>query len=628
MARAPIDPDRDEAIDRWTKNENNILNNLLQQGRSFSGREKNCCFLNTRGPRFANISACSGLDYFDDSRSLALVDWDHDGDQDLWMANRTGPRLRFLRNDVPHKNHFVSLRLRGSGPTTNRDAIGARVEVVAEGVQGKQIKTLYAGSGYQSQSSKWVTFGLGQAEKIQSVHVRWPGGEAEQFEGADVDGWFQLVEGTGAAEPWTPPQRKLDIQASPTVAADLPPQSRTIAVAPYPMLRLAYKDFNGQQHDAFLRGSGQPVLVNLWASFCLPCRTELKEFTHHAGEIRATGLDIVALNVDNLSDLGDDDEQVANFLKQIDFPFRSGKADVNIRRRIQFVYDSVYDWHQPLPAPLSLLINGDGYVAAIYKGAVDVDQLLVDVQQLTDDPIRRRELAQPFPGRWVAEPGRRELVDIADNFRKLGYLEDAVDLYHDMLAADADDGNAHYFLGRLYLRQKQSIKALEHLRTSQRLMPQPLTQSFMAIALTELGQYDDALLEAEQAAKSAPELEQVQLNYSSILSHQQQVEDAMAVLRTAIRSKPDGAKLYLALGGLLRQADRGDEAIALYQQGLKAIPEQANLTAAIGTEFARQERRLEAIEYFERALQLDPNLAAVRTQLEQIKSATAPDTKQ
>ena len=47
---------------------------MLRFGRSWSGNERNCCFLNTAGQRFANISTVAGLDYLDDSRGLASVE--------------------------------------------------------------------------------------------------------------------------------------------------------------------------------------------------------------------------------------------------------------------------------------------------------------------------------------------------------------------------------------------------------------------------------------------------------------------------------------------------------------------------------------------------------------------------
>ena len=92
----------------------------MDAGRSWSGRERNACFLNTADGRFASISGLAGLDQADDSRAVAIVDWDRDGDLDLWVSNRTAPRLRFLRNDLNQDNHFVSIKLEGR--TSNRDA--------------------------------------------------------------------------------------------------------------------------------------------------------------------------------------------------------------------------------------------------------------------------------------------------------------------------------------------------------------------------------------------------------------------------------------------------------------------------------------------------------------------------
>ena len=101
---------------------------LLKQGRSWSGYERNCAFLNVNGRRFANQSAVSGLDFLDDGRGLAVTDWDHDGDLDLWISNRNAPRLRFLRNDTPTGEHrWLARRLSANGTTCYRDAVGAWV---------------------------------------------------------------------------------------------------------------------------------------------------------------------------------------------------------------------------------------------------------------------------------------------------------------------------------------------------------------------------------------------------------------------------------------------------------------------------------------------------------------------
>ncbi|MEO1996208.1 MAG: hypothetical protein ABGZ17_13140, partial [Planctomycetaceae bacterium] len=89
-----VDDVRSSELDRA----NATFGEMIRRGRSYSGRERNCCFLNTTTAsadrrttepvaRFANISATSGIDLPDDGRALVTVDWDHDGDLDVWISN-------------------------------------------------------------------------------------------------------------------------------------------------------------------------------------------------------------------------------------------------------------------------------------------------------------------------------------------------------------------------------------------------------------------------------------------------------------------------------------------------------------------------------------------------------------
>ena len=70
----------------------------MRQGYSWSGREANTLYLNTNGQGFADASRVTGFGLPDDSRGLALTDWDNDGDVDLWQTNRNAPMLRFFEN--------------------------------------------------------------------------------------------------------------------------------------------------------------------------------------------------------------------------------------------------------------------------------------------------------------------------------------------------------------------------------------------------------------------------------------------------------------------------------------------------------------------------------------------------
>ena len=202
MSRSPVDggsADPSQSyLDSWGE-----LAGLIRQGRSFSGKERNCCFLNTRDGRFADVSSVTGLDHIDDGRTVALSDWDGDGDLDLWLATRTGHRLRFMRKDLGTGKDFAAFRLQGDPARgCNRAAIGARVEItLGAAAAGRRTRTLYAGDGYLSQSSKWIHIGLAQGDSIAQVNVRWPGSrKPELFEGVSATGGrYRLVQGSGRA---------------------------------------------------------------------------------------------------------------------------------------------------------------------------------------------------------------------------------------------------------------------------------------------------------------------------------------------------------------------------------------------------------------------------------------------
>ena len=122
---------------------------------------------------------------------MAATDWDLDGDVDLWLINRTGPRVRFANNRIQTDNRFLLLSLEGL--KGNRDAVGARVEVTLDDGARTLIKSLRAGDGFIAQSSKWLHFGLGDSRLIDRVVVRWPGGAVEDLAGLESNGRYRIV---------------------------------------------------------------------------------------------------------------------------------------------------------------------------------------------------------------------------------------------------------------------------------------------------------------------------------------------------------------------------------------------------------------------------------------------------
>ena len=402
-----------------------IQNLVVNEGASWSGREPNRVFLNLGNKQFADVSAISTADYIGDGRSVATLDWDQDGRLDLLLKSRTAPRVRLLRNMTPQAGNFMRLDLRGV--TSNRDAIGATVFLE---VDGRKLRgTVRAGEGYLAQSSKQLHFGLGTAETINQITVRWPDGTTQNWKDVPANVHWRLEQG---AEPTLNPIIPQAVPANAAVAdliADTQTPGRIALTERIPMAPVLLPAFdNPTRRVADLRGT--PVLVNLWGTTCAACLKEMNSFAKNAKKIEKVGLKIVTLNTD-----GEEKHEAAKkMLESFGLLEHAGYADASFMAILEIVLGEVVGQYKGTPLPTSLLLDPNGNLVAIYQGKVPIKMVIRDAgMSKTLDPKNPSLSQMSFGTRLVSR--QRNFASMASLFEGLGF--DALRAYYSGLVNPA-----------------------------------------------------------------------------------------------------------------------------------------------------------------------------------------------
>lgn len=549
----------------------------IRQGSSLSGRERNCCFMNTRGPRFADVSFVTGLDHIDDGRAIAICDWDHDGDLDLWLSNRTGPRIRFLRNDLPTDNDFVAVRLIGDpNRQCNRDAVGARVELHLyhpDGSSTQQIQTLYAGDGFLSQSSKWIHFGIQAGTNIQQIIVRWPNGrDVETFTGLSANRRYRILQGTRRAETVDQRGSLASLVVANTEVPESSDQARLRFSLPVEIAPLEYHDLDGNvvklepPYEA-------DTLLTLWASWCKPCVDELRDLAAHENQLNAAGVKIIALNVEGIESDPLKPGRAKELLTELGFNHSAGIADSVLVRNLDSLLSDAYYGHRRLPLPTSFLIDRHGRLTVVYKGPLDVAKLITDVSHMQADDTESLALALPFEGRWSNHVFVDRPTERAYYYLEEGNLEQAGQLLEEFLANNPPPP------------------------ADSQTLPSRFARKNLADVLHLLGR---------------------------ISVSQGKTKRASAFYRTALSFNPDNVPTLVDFASFLITRDNYREATRHLEHALELRGDDPVLHSKLGVLRQREGQIQVAISLFQKALQLDENCYSAANNLAWLR-ATHPD---
>jgi tetratricopeptide (TPR) repeat protein len=559
VARSPSDSTHSTAYeDGW-----NAINQFIREGYSWNGHERNV-FYKPEGGRYRDASVDSGLDFAGDSRAFAITDIDGDGCLDLLVKNRLAPQLRVFQNRCGQVRDRIAFRL--IGVHSNRDAIGARVTV------GSQVKWLSAGSGYLSQHTKILYFGLPDEQALRTVEVVWPSGHRQRITGLQPNGIYEITEGQS--------HRLLRAFATQTVIS--------------PAAALA---------------DNAPRLHDTWFHDPVP----LPE--------RRAGPGLLILHDGSISAAG---------AQQVDLSRNSDLlAAYSLFRRYLFEYRADLD------LPLALLLNADGHAVRIYANVPDAATAKSDLGRIaTRQPLPYAGIALAQPRRdyfklgaallWSGygeqalpylelvlkqQPGNtRTMIYAAQIHREAGRLTAASTLLEDALRRDPESAEAWNESGGVALAQEKPAEAMKHFeqalkakpdlifallnaaQTADRIGNPALAESYyrralaahprsgeaasgLGLLLAKAGRNQEAEVLLKQAVDFEPALSTAWSNLAVLYSRLQRIQDAVDALENGIRHSPREESLYLNLGRIYVQAGDREKARAAMRRLLEVRPD-------------------------------------------------------
>jgi Flp pilus assembly protein TadD len=550
------------------------VNELIRSDATWSGYERNVLYANNRDGTFSDVSGAVDLDFIEDGRSFALADFDHDGRLEVLLKSRNAPALRLLKNVQPELPPSIAFRLRGNktdGSKSNPDAFGAAVTI--ETGSGRQTRWLQAGSGFLSQHSKELVFGLGNARGTIAASIRWPSGTVQQLRDLPTNHRIWVEEGVEIprVEAFLKPPATASRPQSPDT---LPVTVETWLLAPVPAPDFSLPDSSGRARTlAELRG--KPTLLVFGPA--APAR----------------GV------------------QLLNVVFEDPVPVGALRGSNDVAAIYNLLYRHLFDRRRDIALPTSLLINETGEIVKVYQGPIRPGQVEKDMGLIPRTAEERLTRALPFRGNASAYAFGRNHLSLGSVFFQRGYLEQSEAFFRLALRDDPSSAEAHYGLGSVYLKQEKNREARASFEQAVKFTASyaetgPNAWNNLGLLATREGRIDDAVANFREALQLNPDYWIALENLGSAYRQQRRWDDARAALDRALAVRPRSPEANYGLGMVFAQTDDARHAEEYLRKSLELRPVYPEALNNLGILLLRTGRRDDAVAKFEECIRVTP----------------------
>ena len=590
-----FDYDNDGWLDLFAVN-GHIYPQVAQHPSGLRYAQRNLLYQNAGGT-FTEIGAMVGRGFAEEkvSRGGALGDYDNDGDLDLLVVNlNDAPTL--LHNFGGSRSNWLGLELVGT--ESNRDAQGSRVVLSVD--NGQQMREIQRGVGYLSQSDGRVLFGLGAAEEVERVEIRWPSGRVQVLERPETRRYLVVQEGEegivssyiGSADTEDLVARKQPVQIDSqfTVPRYVARDDQTVA------------DHYKTGIERYRQGRYEEAIEALRASIRMQ-PDDLKTY-YSLGVALYSGLGRAEEATVVLEEVVARDSSwspVYSLLGAVYMDLDSKDRAVQLLERAVVLEPK---WENYNRLGLAQLRNGN-LTAAIsaFEHAV---------RQAPWQPHPHLNLARIYErqGREQAAARQRQI------FAQLRPIHDKVQRHLDNLSSFPGDIESRHLLGEAYVAQGRIEEALAAFRQVIAIdSSYALAHYGVGAALHYKNDLRAAIASYERACKLQPNLVGAFADLGQAYHQLRDYERAIAAYRRVLALQPEMLAVRTKLG--MAYAHRGDleQAMEAFRAVLNVDSTLVEARDALAQVYAVQGQYAAAIREWEAVLRLDPRYPRAASQL-------------